>query len=203
MKKQNAKIVQKQIVSAIQLRIDNATNASASATLIAEKVQFEKDSMTACIQTMIDYGFDFAALNDRLMNNDKQAVSADDYIALYALQKIRKTLFALGQNIKTALDGYSLSILSNLTRLQTLSTINAQRSISRAIEFDETEQQVLLKRLHNCAPSTASTQASSTREAMRLLNICIVHKKHKNDAISFCDNAQAKAIQKLFEEKAA
>lgn len=198
MKKQNAKTVQAQIIKSLELRIKNADNSNAAKTLTVELKKFSADSMQACINTMINNGYDFTAFNNRLMNSDKNAVEANDYIALYALQKVRKALHAIGANIVLEFDGYTLAILSNLSRLQSLSTMNAQRTIARKIEFGELEQVVTLKNRMNCQPSTASTQASSTREMLRILDICTVVKKHKNDSISFNETAQSKAVQAMF-----
>lgn len=206
MKKQNAKTIQAQIIKALDVRAEYATakvNTASGDKYRAEQKKFSETAMLASIQKMIDFGYNFAPLSENLLNTDKADCDATSYVAIYALQKVRKALAALGSNIALSFDDYTIAIVSNLTRLQTLSTMNAQRTIARSIEFDELEQQVSIKNRMNCKPSTASTQASSTREMLRILDVCIVHKKHKNDSISFQDNGQAKAVQAMFASIAA
>lgn len=201
MKKQNAKTIQAQIIKALDVRAEYATakvNAKSGEKYTAEKKAFNSTAMLASIQKLIDYGYDFAPLSENLLNTDKADCDATSYVAIYALQKIRKALNAIGNGLALSFDDYTIAIVSNLTRLQTLSTMNAQRTIARSIEFDELEQQVSIKNRMNCKPSTASTQASSTREMLRILDVCVVHKKHKNDSISFKDNDQARAVQAMF-----
>jgi len=203
MKKQNAKTVQAQFVAALDARIEASAVPNAKKNLLVERNKFNSDGMKACIQTVIDNGYDFSPLLHNVQNADSKAVSSEQYVAIYALQKVRKALHAIGSNIALEFDGYTQAIVSNMTRLQALSTINAQRTIARNIEFDELEQQVVLKNRMNCTPSTASTQVSSTREMLRILDVCIVHKKTKNDSISFADTANAKAVQQMFSKLAA
>jgi len=60
----------------------------------------------------------------------------------------------------------------------------------------QTEQAVRV--YHNCNPSTASTQASSTRMMLKHLNICTVRKGAKGDSISFADSKTSQLIQELY-----
>jgi hypothetical protein len=49
-----------------------------------------------------------------------------------------------------------------------------------------------------CEPSTASTQASSTRQMLRFMNICNVVKGRKDDSITLTESNAAKKVQTLF-----
>lgn len=191
----NAEKVQTAIIAALQKRAETAPNENQRDNFNTEIAQFSKPSMVACINELHALKYDFDALLSILPNADKSA--KENFLAIYALQKVRKAFNAIGQGLK-AFDGYTNSILHNLNHLQTISNINAQRSICNKIEFDELEQQVTLRRLHNCAPSTASTQASSTREMLRVLNICAVRKGAKGDSISFAETDIANKVQAMF-----
>lgn len=195
MKKQlKATTVQTKIINALQSRLDNAPNANFAKNMGVELKQFSDESMLRSIESLQTLEFDFSALIDAIAIADAKN---SDYIAIYALQKIRKAVRSIAQGIK-GFDGYTNSILHNLCNLQTLSNINAQRSICNKIEFSEDEQCITLRRLHNCAPSTASTQASSTRMMLKALNVCNVRKGAKGDSISFTDAPIAAKVQSMF-----
>lgn len=193
-KKISAKNVQVKIVASLQSRLDNAPNANFAKNMQVEIKQFSDESMLRCIESLQTLEYDFSALIDALAIADNKN---GDYIAIYALQKIRKAVRSIAQGLK-AFDGYTNSILHNLCNLQALSNINAQRSICKKIEFSEDEQQVILRRLHECSPSTASTQASSTRMMLKALNVCNVRKGAKGDSISFTDAPIAAKVQSMF-----
>ena len=201
----DAKGVQTALVAALDARIKFAAEKGIQnqvKNLEAEKRFFESANMCAAIEKLNEYGFDalpFAAMlaNNEDMREAKQ-IDKTQFVAVYALQKVRKAMFAIAQGLRSGFDSYTNSIVDNLTRLQTISNINTQRSICKSIEFAEDEQQVLLRRKHECSPSTASTQASSTREMLRFLTICTVNKGSKGDSIAYAENAIAKRVQAMF-----
>lgn len=187
--------LQANIVKALQSRIDAAPNANQADNLTAERKFFEGSSALAMIEKCKALEIDFQALARKFEIADK---SNSDFVAVYALQKIRKALFALALNSRASFDKYSNSIIQNLCDLQDLNTKHTRMSICNAIEFDELEQVRTIKRYHNCSESTASTQSSSTRMMLNYLNICAVAKGRKNDVMTFADTLAAKQVQTMF-----
>lgn len=195
MKNFKAETLQKKIIEALQVRIDNAPNANQADTIRAEQQQFEKKAALHALENLQALEVNMQALFDSLAICDK---SNDSFIGVYVIQKIRKAAFALSQKSVAAFDKYSNSIIKNLATLQALDNLNTQRAICSKIELDEMQQAQAVRVYHNCSPSTASTQASSTRMMLHHLNICNVRKGAKGDSISFTDTAAAKAVQALY-----
>jgi hypothetical protein len=195
MKKFKGETLQAKVINAIQSRIESANNANQSKTLTAELQQFSAKSAIAALQALQNLEVDVDTLAKRIAISDKVN---RDFVAVYALQKVRKTIYALALKSSAALDRYSFSILKNLCDLQRLDNLNTQRAICSKIELDELAQEQAVRVYHNCAPSTASTQASSTRMMLAVLNICDVSKGKKGDSIAFSDSATSKAMQALF-----
>jgi hypothetical protein len=181
------------IINAIQFRIDNAENENQKSTLQTELKMLSSESGIATLNNVAsNYDIDLANLAKQI--SVLKTESKQDYLAVYALQKVRKTLTALSTKSKSAIDGYSNAILFNLSALQTLTTKESRMVMSNAIEYSELEQVNAIKRTMNCNESTASTQASSTRMMLKALDIANVIKKNKNDVISFKDNKASQAI---------
>lgn len=191
-----AETAQKKIIEALQVRIDNAPNSNFADNMRAELSQFSKPQALAVIEALQALNVDMLALSKRVAVHDK--ADKENYIAIYALQKVRKAMFALALKTVTGFDKYSHSIIKNLANLQALDNLNAQRSICSRIELDELQQAQAVKVYHNCSPSTASTQASSTRMMLQALNVCNVSKGSKADSISFTDSDISKAVQALY-----
>ena len=185
------------ILAAIQKRIDHADNDNQRDTLQAE-YKFFNDANGAAILSKCSeiQGLNLAALVQQIAVLKTESKS--DFLAVYALQKVRKALYALANNARSSFDGYSNSIMFNLVKLQTVNTKETRMSICKAIEYSETEQVQALKRLHNCSESTASTQASSTRMMLKALNLANVIKSKNNDAITLQDNDAARMIVTMY-----
>lgn len=185
------------IISAIQFRIDNAENENQKSTLQTELKMLSSESGIATLNNVAsNYDIDLANLAKQI--SVLKTESRADYLAVYALQKVRKTLTALSTKSKSAIDGYSNAILFNLSVLQQLTTKETRMVMSNAIEYSELEQVNAIKRTMNCNESTASTQASSTRMMLKALDIANVIKKNKNDVISFKDNKASHAIMSFY-----
>jgi hypothetical protein len=180
---------QKAIISAIETRITNAENANQVRNLNAE-LKFYNEAVIAHALTL---DIDFTALASAVSVSDKKNAN---FVALYALQKVRKILTASAQNLASQLDGYTRTILTNLTASEQ-NNKSAYVSLSRAIEFNEFDSQKTIKARYNCASSTASTQASSTRQAFKLLNIASVTKNKVNDEFALNDSKLAKNLLDL------
>lgn len=196
MKKMKAETLQALILNALQAREQAAPNANFADNVRAEIKQFEQKSALAMLDKMQALELDIKALAQQVAIGDKG--NKADYLAIYALQKVRKCMFALANDSAKMLDGYTFSIVKNLATLQALDNLNAQRSICSKIELSELDQVQAVKVYHNCQPSTASTQASSTRMMLKALGLCNVQKGAKGDSISFTDTAASKALQAMF-----
>ena len=178
------------ILTAIQSRIDNAPNDNQRDKLSAE-YRFFADANGAVILDKIASLVDVKALADKISICEK---SNSDFVAVYALQKIRKMVYALANNAKSFIDGYSNSIIFNMVRLQELDNKSALVALSKSVEYSELDKVRDIKRQISVAVSTASTQASSTRQMLRVLNIATVTKCKNGDEFTFEDNATAKQV---------
>ena len=181
------------ILEAIKYRIANAENANQVKTLSAELGFFNNAHGQGALNLVAqNYEIDLANLAKHI--STLKAESKNDFLAVYALQKVRKMVFALAGSTRSQLDGYTNAILTNLSKLQTITSKEARMTMSNSIEYSELEQVNAIKRTMNCNESTASTQASSTRMMLRALNICNVVKQKNNDVISFADTKQAEKV---------
>lgn len=185
------------ILEAIAHRIAHADNDNQRDTLSAEH-RFFADANGAVILNKVStiQGIDLQALARQIAVLKTE--SKTDFLAVYALQKVRKALYALANNARSGFDGYTNSILFNLVKLQAINNKESRMSICKAIEYSETEQVQALKRLHNCSESTASTQASSTRMMLKALNLANVVKQKNNDAITMQENDAARMIVAMY-----
>lgn len=183
--------VQNLVLKSIQARIDAAPNANQAENLSAE-YRFFADKNGAIILDKVSQYIDIAALAKQISICEK---SDSNFIAVYALQKIRKMVYSLANNTRSYIDGYSNSILSNMVSLQTeITNKSALVSLSKSIEYTEFDKVQSIKRLISVAVSTASTQASSTRQMLRVLNIANVTKRKNADEFTFNDTDIARAV---------
>lgn len=101
-----------------------------------------------------------------------------DSIAIYAMQKVRKLLNAAVTGVST-IDKYTSAIIHNAAnRKQTINNKEQNASLCSALEV-ETMSATKDERLHK-APSTASTQSSSTRKALQALGLAAYDKESKS-----------------------
>lgn len=184
------------VLAAIQRRIDNAPNENQAEKLTTE-LKFFSDATGARILDAVvaKYDIDLKDLADQVQTLADE--NKDRFLAVYALQKVRKALYALANDIK-AFDGYTNSILFNMVNLQTINNKEARMSLCKAIEYTELEQVQGIRRLLNCSEGTASTQASSTRMMLRALGVGNVVKRAKGDSISFTESKAAQAIMSMY-----
>lgn len=125
----------------------------------------------------------------------------DAFIAVKVLVKIVSASVALATNNTQAFDPYSRTLIQNLIAAQKLGNKDALVSLSKSIQYSETDQQTALVAHYNCSANTAGTQASSTRMMLRALEICEVGKGVRNDAMTLLDNKRAAALVALFGEQ--
>jgi hypothetical protein len=189
------------LLASIKRRIDNAPNDNQAEKLSAEFKFFEGASGARILSAAAaKYELDIGALAAQvavLSNEDK-----DRFLAVYALQKVRKALYALANDVKSFFDGYTNSILFNMANLQAINNKEARMSLCKAIEYTELEQVQAIRRLLNCSEGTASTQASSTRMMLRALGVANVVKRKAGDSISFTENKAAQGILAMYATKA-
>lgn len=190
-----AEAAQALLLESVQVRIDNAPSANFAKNMLAELNALSGRNALIAIEKCVELEVDFESLATAYAIADDKA---HDYVAIYAAQKIRKSLFALATGMTSVFDGYTRSIMQNLVSLHSLSNRGSQRALSRAIVFDEAMQTEAVRAYKDCAPSTASTQASSTRQAMRFLNVCNVAKSKKDDAMTFTESKAAQKLQAMF-----
>lgn len=187
--------LQKNIIAALQARIDNAPNENQKDNLIAEQKQFEGKAGAHVLESLQALQINMQELFANIAICESRN---SEFIAVYALQKIRKAAFALAHKQTSYFDKYTFSIVKNLNQLQALDNLNTQRAICSKIELDALATEQAVKQYWNCNPSTASTQASSTRMMLKHLQICNVRKGAKGDSISFADSSSAQLVQELF-----
>lgn len=178
------------MLASIKVRIDNAPNVNQAENLETE-FKFFADVNGAVILDKVSAIVDVPALARKIAICDK---SAPDFVAVYALQKVRKMVYALANGARSFVDGYSNSIISNMVQLQELTNKSALVALSKSIEYSELDKVQAIKRTINVAVSTASTQASSTRQMLRLLDVASVTKRKTGDEFTFNDTASARAI---------
>ena len=193
MKNAKTQTVKFQMSSSMQVRIDNAQNDNMREFLTKQQTNFEKlsEAQIAALQAL---NIDFKTLSAQIALDKTNK----EFLAQYALEKVIKACKALASGSSAMLDKYTFSIVKNLNTLQTLDNLNTQRAICSKIEIDLMQVEQFVKVYHNCSPSTASTQASSTRMMLQALNVCNVSKGSKADSISFTDSESALKMQALF-----
>jgi hypothetical protein len=192
---EKAEAAQALLLAAIETRIKHAPNDNFAKNMRAELSQLSGRNALLAIEKCQALDVDFVTLSRCYAVTDK---TAHDYIAIYAAQKIRKAIFALACGMTSVFDGYTQAILKNLIKLESLSNRGSQMSLSNKVVFSEDMQTQAVRSFKMCEPSTASTQASSTRQMLRFLNVCNVIKSRKDDSITLTDAAAAKKVQAMF-----
>jgi hypothetical protein len=193
--KVNSKVAKAQqvIVDALTSRVNNAENDNQRKNLNTE-IKFYN---AATVEYAMNAGINFDALAKQVAQQDKKHA---DFLAVYALQKVRKILNACAQGIINEFDPYTRTILANLAQ-DKQNNKTALVSLSKSIQFEEFDTKHKISARYNCNASTASTQASSTRQALRVLNIANTSKGRVNDEFELTDSALAKRVIELFSKK--
>jgi hypothetical protein len=158
-------------------------------------------------RALLTHGVDVRALAATLGNSNKN--DSARFVAKYALEKVLKVARALAQNSFLQLDKYTQSILLNVRKLelsenkQKIRAQTALACLSSAITFDENDLQQAYTRFGNCVASTASTQRSSTREALRALGAADASKNVRDDSFTFTDAEIAQSLRTLCDNAVA
>lgn len=126
------------LIDALQYRIDNAENANQVKNLSAELKFFSDANGKVIVEKCEALGIDVAKLAAKIKVLKHE--NKTDYLAIYALQKVRKTMYSVANSVKRFLDGYTNAVLTNLMNLQELNTKDARMSMCKAIEYNELEE---------------------------------------------------------------
>lgn len=140
-------------------------------------------------------GFDLPAISEWVKITDKKHPK---YIAVKVVTKIRMLFVALALSNFERCDGFTKPILLNVATVGALDTHDMCRTVSKRVTSDDVLR--ISKQVENkkdSAVSTASTQASSTRNALGLIGVLDIQKGKKNDAATWAETKQAKAVQKM------
>ena len=151
------------VLEAIRCRIAVAPNANQSRTLESELRGWN----AAMISTLSKLSVDCGAMVRAFAGDGAKP------LAVYAMEKVRQIASALTQANRNLLDRYTEPMLINAAHnANALRNKAALVTLSREVTYTETEQQQSIIARHRCAPSTASTQASSSRMALRAIGAC-------------------------------
>ena len=184
----------------VQSAAIRTADAEKCKTIIADSSAFADASFARQIDAVISRGFMTAEALQALASDLAVTEKTDNrFIGLKVITKVRQAINALANDRKSFFDGYTNSILANLTRLQELSNKSALVSLSRSVEYLETEQVADIRKLIDCSPSTASTQASSSRMMLRAIGAANVQKRKNGDTITLQDNDTARAIVAMYQ----
>ena len=190
----SAQDLQNAIIEAFKIRIDNAENDNQRDYLTKEKRFFEDKNAEIIIEKSMQY-IDFARFANQIKITEKKN---RDYLAQYIINKIRRFAYGIANNTKSFIDGYSNSILFNLSELQNMTMKSRLVSLSKSAVYLETEKIQEIKRKINVSLNTADTQASSSKQAFIFLNITNGQKGKRDDDIEFKDNDTANFVKAWF-----
>jgi hypothetical protein len=191
-------IIQAQFVDAIATRKAqreaelNGTDKKCT-TISADLNEAKSAEFVRQLEHIVKNGFTTPEALSALAQTIKTGTN-DDYVAIKVITKIRQCIYALATKQKSKLDAYTNSILFNLSKNQELTNKSGLVSLTKQVQYSETDQVQHVRALVNVSVNTATTQLSSSRQMLRFLDICNVVKAKKNDAISFKENERANAI---------
>jgi hypothetical protein len=143
-----------------------------------------------------------AALFDQYIANatqhDAKACARDSFVAVKVNVKIVRMLDAIGRGAIACADEYSQTIIANaLHNDGKIISKAALVCLSSNIEFNELDQTQVIKNRMRKAATTASTQRSSTREMLRILDLAACNKGAKGDDITLTEKGRT-LIEPLF-----
>ena len=140
----------------------------------------------------------FDAFIANATNHDAKACARDAFVAVKVNVKIVRMLDAIGRGSIAPADEYSQTIIANaLHNDGKIISKAALVCLSSNIEFDELDATQVIKNRMRKAATTASTQRSSTREALRILDLAQCNKGAKGDDIELTSKGR-ELIEPLF-----
>lgn len=195
--------LQTALVEQLQIRLASHEQASGKEckTLRVDIKKFESVNGLAVIDICLKKGLKL----DGFVNNLNVLDKADErHIAVKVITKIRQLMKAIAENNARHLDGYTHSIVRNLLANKSLTVFECTRCLSSKMvndgtdifKLDETKQ---IKSYVNTAPSTANTQACSTRMMLMLLDICDTAKGKTDALLQFKESAHAELFLNMYD----
>jgi hypothetical protein len=124
-----------------------------------------------------------------------------DFVAVKVLVKLVSTMYALSTGVTAELDPYTATIGYNLVHNREMTNKSNYVCLSKSIEYDALDRVQNLTKKRDCSVGTASTQASSTRQALMILGIADGTKDRDSDTLKLFDNDRAKLFVSLFAKK--
>lgn len=196
------------VVASIDKRAEWARNKGVDAQAKLWAKQRARYSAPAFVTALASYAgdVDLTAFASDLANNDDAVKSGkvhrERYIAQYALEKLTRVLDTIVTGVKTV-DGYTNAVLLNIAKYQSVGGISfgeAVRCLTHRGQgkFDALDSQRELIHIKGTAFTTASTQASSTREALRIAGIITVTKGARGAMLALADTETAREIARLY-----
>lgn len=163
-------------------------NENAMKFWVTQKTKYCNDNFAIALQKS---GFDYALIKPIFENIALTDKKNARFLANYATEKVMKMIrFAAGADY---IDPYSAAIVANcLTNSGKISAIGALRSLCKNIETDAlSSEHEALKYCARVQASTASTQRSSTRQALMVLQLAAINKGKKDETIELTDSGKA------------
>lgn len=187
----------------------NFTSAFTAALTARNAAAPSKDIVTAInnakrFETALDSVFaskEFAPIAANVLKRIAIAdrnTDRDAFVAVKVLVKIVSTVAAIAQKNDSMIDPYTGTIVKNLIGLQAVNNRDCLVALSRSQSYSENDLTKNLISRYNCSAGTASTQMSSTRMMLEVLDICEVIKRKQNDTIALKDNDRATAIIRVY-----
>lgn len=192
--------LQSDIISALVTRkaLHEAKTDKQCLTLDSDIKRVSQNSFSVALNICVTkHKLDLSGLARCFAINDS---SSADFVAVKAITKILRAVLAIAQNDAKLLDGYTQSILLNLVRVSSMNTYECYKALSKSVvarSIDDVSDKKIVSYVHSAA-STASTQASSTRMMLRMLDVCEVKKASKGDILTFKSNDTAILVMNLF-----
>ena len=174
----------------------NADNNSIQSVLAALRKDFNRAEVIA--QIMIDNSVNAEFINRQERSNNRYNV--------YAAQKVENAVSASANT--EALNHYTLAILKVACALKTVSHKDAVSACSAGVKHSDTARERVIKSLRyakHVAANTASTQSSSSLNALQTLNVISESRDANNDVIYSVnsDSLIFKALAARYELKLA
>jgi hypothetical protein len=177
------------VIAALSARRDASPTSNMAKNFTTEIKLFRAD-FAKCAA---DYGIDVARLANRISVTDR---NSNAYVAIYAMQKVRAIIAALFYGKSQFLDAFTLTMLTNMkANAGRLTNKSANVCLSRDVQYVETDVKQEITARHRCVSSTASTQSSSTRQALQALGMA--HYDEVSREIILNDSAASQALLAL------
>lgn len=177
-------------------QVDNLKNAVV-AKLTARAEAALKDDNKSLHKKFMHEAKSFTTAYAQAMHDNSITADFCDTIAIYAMQKVRKLLNVINRGDINSADQFTLHVLANAkhNKWGDLNAHEQNMSLSASIDADGKTTNNIRYRRHK-APSTATTQASSTRKALAALTIA---NENADDSLTFNVDSESALVKKFYE----